>query len=239
MNLVVDIGNTSIKLAIYGPQGKIAIRKFDILDEAAFDNFLKEYDTEKVIVSSVRKVPEKFSEYFKKRAKFFHFLSSQSKLPFPVDYETPETLGTDRIAAVAGAYKAFQNKNCLIIDAGSAITYDFMIYGRFIGGNISPGISMRFRALNTFTDALPLVKEWDEFSFPGVNTTDAIAAGVISGVIYEINEYIRTFEKKYKNTVIILTGGDGKFLNSKIIDKPVYMPDLVIDGLNFILEYNV
>lgn len=239
MNLVTDIGNSTIKLAIYGPQGKIAIRKFDTFDEAEFDNFLKGFETEKVIISSVRKLQEGFSKYFKKRAKFFHLLGPESKLPFPVDYETPETLGTDRIAAVAGAFIAFPGKNCLIIDAGSAITYDFLVEGRFKGGNISPGISMRFRALNSFTDALPLVQEWYEFSHPGVNTTDAIAAGVINGVIYEINEYIRTFERKHKNTAIILTGGDGEFLYGKIKDKHVYMPDLVIDGLNFILEYNV
>jgi len=239
MNLVADIGNTSIKLAVYGPNGKIDTRRFEVFDEKAIDNFLREYETEKVIVSSVRRLPEEFSEYFSKRAKFFHLLGPDSKLPFPVEYETHETLGTDRIAAAAGAFRTFPGKNCLIIDAGSAITYDFMIDGRFTGGNISPGITMRFRALNSFTGALPLVQKRDDFSNPGRNTTDAIAAGVITGVIYEINEYIRTFEEKHENTVIILTGGDGEFLQGKIKNKHVYMPDLVIDGLNFILEYNV
>jgi len=239
MNLVADIGNTSIKLALYGPEGKIATRRFDVFDEKEFGNFLCEYETQKVIVSSVRRLPEEYSEYFRKKAKFFHLLGPNSKIPFPVEYETYETLGTDRIAAAAGAFITFPGKNCLIIDAGSAITYDFMIDGRFKGGNISPGINMRFRALNRFTDALPLVQKRHGFSDPGRNTTDAIAAGVISGVIYEINEYIRTFEEKHENTVILLTGGDGEFLHDKIKNKPVYMPDLVIDGLNFILEYNV
>ena len=97
---------------------------------------------------------------------------------------------------------------------------------------------MRYKALNKFTGKLPLVSPTDNYSFPGQNTTDAITAGVITGVIYEINEYIRTFEKKHTDFKIILTGGDSGYIKDKINYQITYMPDIVIDGLNYILEYN-
>jgi type III pantothenate kinase len=97
---------------------------------------------------------------------------------------------------------------------------------------------MRFRALNKFTMKLPLVSRRENFSFPARNTSDAIIAGVITGITFEINEYIRTFKKEHKDLKVIITGGDGSYLIDKISAGPVYMPDIVIDGLNFILEYN-
>jgi type III pantothenate kinase len=126
----------------------------------------------------------------------------------------------------------------MVIDAGSAITFDFLSGNEYKGGNISPGINMRFRALNQFTDKLPLLSPSENYSFPGLNTTDAIKAGVISGVVYEINEYIRTFEKKHVDNKIVLTGGDAGYLKDKIHSGIIYQPDIVTDGLNYILEYN-
>jgi len=126
----------------------------------------------------------------------------------------------------------------LIIDAGTALTFDFLSDNIYKGGNISPGLAMRFRALNKFTDRLPLVSPTEYFTFPGRNTTDAIRAGVITGITYEINEYIRTFEKKRTHFKIILTGGDSEYLKDKIDYEVTCMPDIVTDGLNYILEYN-
>ena len=97
---------------------------------------------------------------------------------------------------------------------------------------------MRFKALNNFTGRLPLVDRSEDFSFPGKNTSDAIIAGVFTGVTYEINEYIRTFKKEHKNLKVIITGGDSEFLKDRISYRAIYMPDIVIDGLNYILEYN-
>jgi type III pantothenate kinase len=169
---------------------------------------------------------------------YVHLLSYRSKLPFKIEYETPETLGTDRIAGVAGAFSLFPKSELLVIDAGTAITYDFLSEGIYKGGNISPGLNLRFRALHEFTGKLPLVSLADNFTKTGRNTTDAILAGVITGVTYEINEYIRTFEKKSTDFKILLTGGDSGFLKDKINYQLTYMPDIVIDGLNYILEYN-
>jgi type III pantothenate kinase len=167
-----------------------------------------------------------------------HVLSYKSKLPFKIEYNTPETLGTDRIAAVAGAFSLFPGSEILVIDAGTALTFEFLSTDTYKGGTISPGLTMRFKALNKFTDRLPLVSPTTNYSFPGQNTTDAIVAGVITGVVYEINEYIRTFENKHSDFNIILTGGDSEFLKDKINYQITYIPDIVIDGLNYILEYN-
>ncbi len=237
MNFVADIGNSAIKAAIYEKGRKIGFNRFSFDEEKEFREFVRQASFNKAIISSVKEIPGYIEESIREKAEHIQILSSNSRLPFIVDYQTPETLGSDRIAAVAGAFRAFAGENCLIIDAGSAITFDFLLNGHFKGGNISPGIEMRFMALHSFTDRLPLVDRRDSFSFPGVDTIDAITAGVISGIIFEINEYIRTFKQKYQGSIII-TGGDGEFLSEKVLGKPYYMPDLVIDGLNFILEYN-
>ncbi|HOM41656.1 MAG TPA: type III pantothenate kinase [Bacteroidales bacterium] len=238
MNLVADIGNTTVKLAVYKSELKEELHRFESLDKNSLNDFICKHDIDKAIISSVKDIPGFITEVLGEKVSFLHILSARSKLPFAIDYETPETLGSDRIAGIAGAFMSFPGKDCLIIDAGSAITFDFLINGRFKGGNISPGIEMRFRALNAFTGRLPKVQITSTYTFPALNTHDAVAAGVISGVIYEINEYIRTFEQLYDSSIIIITGGDSGFLKDRIADKPVYMPDIVIDGLNFILEYN-
>jgi type III pantothenate kinase len=239
MNLIVDIGNSSTKLAVYGDRKKIFVSRINELSCEEIEQKFSEFKIEKAIVSSVRKLPPFISDLFFTNVPYVHFLSSESKFPFLIDYHTPETLGTDRIAAVAGAFGLYPDSEILIIDAGTAITFDFLSAGVYKGGNISPGITMRFKALNKFTGNLPLVSPSDNFTFPGQNTIDAIMAGVITGVTYEINEYIRTFEKEHSDsTKIILTGGDSGYIKDKINHQITYMPDIVTDGLNNILEYN-
>ena len=238
MNLIVDIGNTTTKLAVYNGRKKVSVSRINELSCAELEKDLSGLKIKMAIVSSVKKLPLFISELFFTNIPFVHVLSHKSKLPFKIEYETPETLGTDRLAAVAGAYNLFPGAEILIIDAGTAITYDFLSGDMFRGGNISPGLTMRFKALNKYTGKLPLVSPSDNYSFPGRNTTDAITAGVITGVTYEINEYIRTFEKKHNDFKIILTGGDSEYLKDKIAYQLTYMPDIVIDGLNYILENN-
>jgi type III pantothenate kinase len=238
MNLIIDIGNTSTKLAVYDGHKKISVSRINEISCEELEKELSGIKIEKAIISSVKKLPPFISDLLFVKIPFVHVLSYKSKLPFSIEYETPETLGSDRIAAVAGAYNTFPGANILAIDAGTAITFDFIESDVYKGGNISPGLTMRFKALNNFTDRLPLVSISDNYSFPGRNTTDAIIAGVITGVTYEINEYIRTFKKKNSDLKIILTGGDGEFFKDKINIKIKYLPDIVTDGLNHILEYN-
>jgi type III pantothenate kinase len=238
MNLIVDIGNTSTKLAVYKGDKKISVSRINELSCEELEKELRGYKIKKAILSSVKKLAPFITDLFFTNIPFVHVLSYKSRLPFRIGYETPETLGTDRIAASAGAYNLFPGAEILIIDAGSAITFDFLSGDLYKGGNISPGIEMRFKALNKFTGKLPLVIPTDNYSFPGRNTSDAITAGVIAGVTYEINEYIRTFEKKRIDFKVILTGGDSGYLKDKINHQFTYLPDIVIDGLNYILEHN-
>jgi type III pantothenate kinase len=238
MNLIVDIGNSSTKLAVFDRGKTINVFRSKELSSETLEKKLSPYKIDKAIISSVRKTPDLINYLLTFKIPLVHILTYKSKLPFTIEYETPETLGTDRIAAVAGAYNLFAGSEILVIDAGTAITFDFLSAGIYKGGNISPGLLMRFKALNKFTGNLPLVSPTGNYSFPGRNTKDAITAGVITGVVYEINEYIRTFEKKHTEFKIILTGGDSGYIKDKIDYKITYMPDIVINGLNYILEYN-
>ncbi len=239
MNLIFDIGNTSTKVALFDGLKKITSLRTKQYSWDELKRIFSTYKIDKAIVSSVRETPEFIIDLATLDIPYVHVLSYRSKLPFKIQYETPETLGPDRIAAIAGAYSLFPGKKILVIDAGSAITYDFVSDKTFKGGNISPGISMRFKALNKFTHSLPLGSTTEKFNFPGRNTLEAITAGVINGVIYEINEYIRTFEEKHKGINLVLTGGDAGYLKTRITHKVNYMPDIVIEGLNYILEHNV
>jgi type III pantothenate kinase len=237
MNLVIDSGNTSVKTAVYDSDEKVFISRAQELKNDELAVLLTRYKPKKAIVSSVRDLPSNINEMLS-GVNYVHFLSYKSRLPFKIEYETPETLGVDRIAAVAGAYKLFPRNKILVIDAGTAITYDFLEGSDYKGGNISPGINIRFRALNHFTGQLPLVSASEDYPSPGRNTPNAIKAGVILGVVYEINEYIRTFEKRHIDYKIVITGGDSGYLKDKIIAGTIYQPDIVTDGLNYILEYN-
>jgi type III pantothenate kinase len=238
MNLIVDVGNTNTKLAVFDGQTKVSQVRINGLSCNELERELSGIRAQKAIVSSVKKIPPFIFELFMSNIQFVHVLSHRSKLPFSIEYDTPETLGPDRIAAVAGAFSLFAGNEVLIIDAGTALTFEYLSDNIYRGGNISPGLKMRFKALHKFTDRLPLVSMAKNFSNPGKNTTDAILAGVITGVTYEINEYIRTFENKHAGSKLVLTGGDGELLKDKINYQIAYMPDIVIDGLNYILDYN-
>jgi type III pantothenate kinase len=238
MNLIVDIGNSAKKLALYENSVKKALIRAEKLSHEELEKRLSAYKIENAIVSSAKTTSDETIDLLTAHIPYVHYLSYRSRLPFSIEYDTPETLGPDRIAAAAGAFLLFPGAEILIIDAGTAITYEFLIGKTYKGGNISPGLSIRFKALNKFTGRLPLVTPSDIFTFPGRNTADAIIAGVVTGVIYEINEYIRTFEKKYSQIKVILTGGDGESLKGKINHQVSLLPDLVIDGLNYILECN-
>lgn len=238
MNLIIDIGNTSTKVAVYKGKDRISLSRISEVSCEELEEKVSGNNIKGAIISSVKKLPPYITDLLLSNIPSVIVLSPKSRLPLNIEYESPDTLGTDRIAAAAGAYNIFPGYEILVIDAGTAITFDFLSGNVYHGGNISPGLAMRFKALNIFTGRLPLVEPDDIYTFPGRNTTDAIRAGIITGVTYEINEYIRTFEKKHIRNKIILTGGDGEFLRHKINHSFTYMPDIVIDGLNFILEYN-
>lgn len=240
MNLAIDIGNSSCKAGVYSPAKKEYVICSHRPDKRFLEAIISEFPVKRAILSTVRRDKTLFLDILENAGITTLMLSHETPLPYTLTYESPETLGTDRIAAVAAAHNMFRECNVLVIDAGTAVTYDLLGEDNiYRGGNISPGLKMRFRALHEYTGRLPLVSEDDSFGNLGVNTVDAIRSGVQTGLIFEINNYIRSLKNKYKALKVIITGGDGEFLSQKLEAGYVLTPDLVIDGLNYILNYNV
>jgi len=178
--------------------------------------------------------------FLKINCKNFIQLNASVPLPIKNEYESKETLGLDRIANVAGVRYFFQNKNVLVFDVGTAMTIDFITKNNeYLGGNISPGLEMRFKALHNFTHALPLLEQSESYEFFGKNTQEAIISGVQQGIIYEIEGYIRSFHNKYSQIQNIITGGNADFFEKKL-NYPIFaVKNLSLFGLNRILQYNV
>jgi type III pantothenate kinase len=240
MNLTIDVGNTLIKLGVFD-SGKLKLKKTCIKKD--FLHTLNEISEafpaiQKCIVSSVANLSE--HQLLKLQHQFDALiLNHQTKVPFINKYETPQTLGIDRIALVSAAAKEYAGKNVLVIDAGTCITYDFLnSKNEYLGGAISPGISLRYKALHTFTEKLPLLETNNPNLYIGNNTTTSIHSGVVNGVLYEIDGYISIYRKNYDNLTVILTGGDVHFLRDSIKNDIFANSNFLLEGLNHILEYN-
>jgi type III pantothenate kinase len=166
-------------------------------------------------------------------------LDSKLPLPITIKYATPETLGVDRIAGVCGAQQKFPGEPCLVIDAGTCITYDFINHdGEFLGGAISPGMMMRFQAVHTFTSKLPLVSRPEKVVLIGDSTETCIQSGVIHGIVEELNGTIRRYQEEFAGLRVILCGGDARFFENNLKGAIFAVPELVLSGLNSILNYN-
>jgi len=238
MNLIIDIGNSCIKVYVY----KNGIPKFfkiiNNLDE--LKNSVVEYfkQISYIIISDVKRDKiENIMTMFKGK---YIFLVKECRLPFKSMYKTMDSLGDDRIALVNSAFKKFPNKNILIIDLGTCITYDFLVEkGYYLGGLISPGFEIRYRSLNFYTANLPLIKKIEERdNIIGDSTQTSIQSGVYFGVINEINSNINFFSKNYENLKVVITGGNSKFLSKKIKNTIFADRYFLADGLNYLLEYN-
>ena len=236
MNLIIDIGNNSAKYFLFkGEQLILHTRKsnssFDVIDE-----WNRLYNIEKAIISSViMETPELLEAISGLQCPVVRF-SNSMPLPLEINYRTPHTLGSDRIAAAVGAWNEAPGRNMLVIDAGSAITIDFVGKdGKYNGGNIAPGIKMRLKALHEYTSRLPMVEKDGDTPTMGYDTETAIRSGVINGICHEIEGYINEFKQKYCDVLVFLTGGDEKPLKNRI--KSCIFADkyLVAKGLNRIL----
>jgi len=240
INLVIDIGNSRAKIALFNEHDLMINVPVDRLTVHHLKMLKEEHpQINKTILSSVRAVEPEIKDYLSRNVDFFLEMDHLTGLPMENIYETPETLGNDRLAAAVGANELFPDQNLLIIDAGTAITYDLVSEkNQFVGGNISPGLEMRFKALNHYTGKLPLINYSDEFQPIGKNTTDAIRAGVQNGVLFEMAQTIDLFNRNYQNLHIIMTGGDSNFFDKKLNYSIFVHFNLTLIGLNRILEYN-
>lgn len=240
MNLVIDVGNTLIKLAVFGA-GTLIEKKSCIITDflATLSKFYEKFPLiSHVIVSSVANLSERQLHGLQQRDNVL-FLDHQTNVPFTNHYGTPKSLGIDRIALASAAAIKYAAKNVLVIDAGTCITYDFLnSENEYLGGAISPGLSLRYRALHTFTDKLPLLEAEQTGPFIGNSTEASIHAGVLHGILYEIDGFIEAYAQKYQNLTVILTGGDAHFLRDSIKNDIFANSNFLLEGLNHILEYN-
>lgn len=242
MHLVIDYGNTSVKVAVFEPSGTLCFQdKWDDCTPIHLEALLKTYSLSAVIVCSVVGVPEATLQFLRQHLAYVLLLDHQTPLPLKNAYRTPTTLGYDRLAAAVGAHAMHPNTPLLVIDAGTAITYDFVSPdNEFVGGNIAPGATMRFSALHHFTQKLPrLTLPTDNVNMIlGNDTQSAIQMGVVNGIIYEIEGYIANLSAKYPNLLIFLTGGDAFFFERRLKSGIFVSPNLLLFGLHRILTYN-
>lgn len=240
MNLAIDVGNTSVKLGVF--RNTILHHK----ETCALDNFLSaihklfnEFPTiQHCIISSVGKLSKNQVLKVTELCTVIE-LNHKTKISFINKYGTPATLGLDRIALISAASHQYYKQNVLVIDAGTCITYDFISdNNEYLGGAISPGIAQRYKSLNTFTANLPLLEKTNPATLTGNNTANSIHAGIINGVLFELNGFIKAYDKKYKNLTVILTGGDIHFLRDSIKNDIFANSNFLLEGLNHILEYN-
>jgi len=240
VNLVIDRGNTQIKVGIFD-QGKLM--HFDsalFLDKRKIMELVQEYNIRQAILSSVVK------EQNDSLLKILHEcipsvmeLTHESKLPFSWTYQSKSTMGKDRLAAVAGGMAIYPQTNLLVIDAGTAITYEVVTANQnYLGGNISPGLQMRFKALHHFTSKLPLLTPEEDTPMVGNDTDGAIRAGIQYGMLHEIEGLIQHLSDTYPSLKTVITGGDAEFFARKLKNPIFVHPNLVLIGLNRILENN-
>lgn len=240
MNLVIDIGNSSAKFGLFSGTdllehglGHEGLEKLLLQHGSAISPVLiSSVAAGRVIIDLLRKFNIPFS-----------FLGAQTLLPVKITYKTPDTLGSDRIALAVAAERLFGGAPALSIAAGSCITYNFTKDGSFEGGAISPGITMRFQAMNQFTARLPYV-DWSDYRhnrftlLTGHDSEASMLCGVLNGVLHEIEGTIEQYRLRYSDLRVALTGGDSGFLVKNLKNAIFARPDMVLEGLNHILLHH-
>lgn len=240
MNLCIDQGNSSTKVGLFNDYNLVEFLSFKDFTISIIDKLMSDYVIENCIICSVASTDEAVLAHLKAKSNVFIELTQQTLIPITNNYKTPETLGKDRLAAIIGASYLKPNSDVLVIDAGTAITYDFADADlNYWGGNISPGIDLRLRALHEFTQKLPFVSAKPTDQFLGNDTESAILSGVIQGIVFEINGYMDTIKIKYPQLSIFLTGGSAFYFDTMLKNTIFVEKNLVLIGINRILQYNV
>ena len=238
MNLVIDVGNSLLKIALFHKSHLVVKYDFSKSDKIDIDKIFKNYSIINSIVSNVSQISPDILTYLEKQTNLV-LLNNKLKFPFKNLYKTKETLGQDRLALISASCFDFPNENVLVIDAGSCITFDFKNdKNEYLGGSISPGISMRIKSLNSFTTNLPLVTLDNYNELIGNDTKSSIKSGIVNGVISEIEGVIDRYEHMFENIKIVLTGGDAKFLLKRIKNTIFADQNFLLKGLNNLLQVN-
>jgi type III pantothenate kinase len=246
MHLVVDSGNTSTKVAVINEKKAIVdLQRWDNPSPQQYLELIQIYEIQAVIVCSVVGVDPTILDLFHEYIPFVLVLDHDTPVPIRNAYLSPQTLGYDRLAVAVAAHSLRPGKPLLVIDAGTAITYEFVSPdGTYQGGNIAPGAQMRLHALHHFTQKLPLlpfldyrVERAEQYGL-GKDTDSALLNGVAQGMVFEIEGYIRDLKEKYPELLIFLTGGDAFFFERRLKSSIFVVPNLLLFGLHQILVYN-
>ncbi len=235
-NLVIDIGNTRTKVAVFEDDNMIDFCAEELVTLPFLKDFFTKYPIDNSIISSVSFGKREISNFLEKKSNFIEFDAS-TYTGLKIDYETPYTLGKDRIAAAIGALELVPGSNLLVIDIGSCITFDLVTQdSTFHGGNIAPGFYMRIKAMHDYTAKLPIVKQRIPTGFIGKNTKDAVLFGAYWGIVYEIDSFIRRMQQEYPDIKVILTGGDTPYFENSIKQCTFAVSNLVLVGLNKVIS---
>jgi type III pantothenate kinase len=239
MNLTIDAGNTFVKVVIFDNDRIRSTRMYKAFSVNDLKTIFKSGTIHNSILSSVVVLQKNIVRFLQSNSTFV-LLDSTTNLPVKNKYKTPESLGSDRLAGAIGAYSLFPKKNSLVIDAGTCVKYDFITSkGEYLGGNISPGLMMRFKALHNFTNRLPLIQPERIRTLIGATTKESILSGVQTGIIHEINGFIQQYKKEHGQVKVLLSGGDSTRFARHIKSSIFAAPNLIHIGLHEILKYNV
>lgn len=247
MKLILDFGNTFQKIAVFENHELESLKIFEKQDFSKIEAYLtknvqgdrKISKTIPAILSSVISYPASFRRFMSENYNFIE-LNENTTVPINNKYKTTSTLGKDRLAAIVGANHLFPGSNVLAIDCGTCITFDLITKsGEYLGGGISPGISMRFKALHNFTDKLPLMSNTNFSELIGTTTEESILSGVLNGAVAELEGIIQKYKNKFPELNIVLSGGDFNYFDKRLKNNIFAVPNLVLLGLNKILDQNV
>ncbi len=242
-HLVIDIGNSRSKIAVFEGDKLISSEKVHDLEPTILGEYLKKSEITHSIISSVNDGIIALEDFLKERTAYIRF-SALLQTGIENKYKSPATLGLDRLAGIIGARSLFPDTNCLVIDAGTCITYDAINKdGVYEGGSISPGLKMRLKAMHNFTRRLPEVELIEYEDWQGYDTKSAMLSGVLNGAIEEVKGFIEIYNSKYSQLHVLLCGGDSIFFdyrlkNSIFANALKTEPDLVLIGLNEVIQQN-
>ncbi|WP_420155830.1 type III pantothenate kinase [Siphonobacter sp.] len=238
--LAIDLGNTYAKTGLFTADGHLEETHWNFTIPELLE-YVRERNPARVVLSSTGHAEEKIRSWFAFLPSPILWLTPQTPVPLTKRYDTPHTLGADRVAAAIGARHLFPDRNAVVIDMGTCITYDYVdTENNFHGGLISPGLRMRFKAMHSFTQRLPLVEVPETFPpLVGKSTIHAMQSGVLYGLIAEVQGLIEQYRSIYPDFQVILCGGDAPLFESRLKEPIFAAPELVLWGLYRILNYNV
>lgn len=237
--MVIDLGNTRLKMGVY--ENDVLVHSESVVSHQTnsqlWENWKLTYRPDCIGLAATTILSDAEISWITNNSVIQ--VGPDLHYPFEVLYKTPETLGQDRLAAVSAVYTLYSGKNVLVVDCGTCITYDFITAdGRYIGGNISPGIRMRLKAMHDYTDRLPLMNLPDSITWIGQSTEEAIQNGAVAMAIMESWGMIFYLKENYGHLTTVLTGGDSGYFENQLTGEQYVHQNLILSGLNEILKNN-